>query len=212
MIGQTISHYQITEKLGQGGMGVVYKAEDTKLDRTVALKFLPTHSLPTEDDKARFYREAKAAAKLSHANIAHIYEIDETEKGQAFIAMEYVEGETLREMITRGPLPLDEAFDYAIQIAEGLAAAHKQGIVHRDVKPENVILSEEGHLKILDFGLAKLQGASLLTQAGTTLGTMAYMSPEQLRAEAVDARTDIWSLGVVLYEMVTGQLPFKGDV
>ena len=210
MIGQTISHYQITEQLGQGGMGVVYKAEDTRLDRTVALKFLPTHSLPTEDDKARFYREAKAAAKLNHPHIATVFEIDETDDGQAFIAMEYIEGETLAEKITRGPLKLKEAISIAIQVAEGLQAAHERGIVHRDVKSSNVMLDERGQVKVMDFGLARMAGATQLTKEGMTVGTAAYMSPEQARGEEVDPRSDVWSLGVVLYEMIAGRLPFGG--
>jgi serine/threonine protein kinase/Flp pilus assembly protein TadD len=210
MVGQNVSHYQITEQLGQGGMGVVYKAEDIRLERTVALKFLPVHVLPTGDDKARFYREAKAAAKLNHPNIAHVYEIDETDDGRAFIAMEYIEGQMLEKKIEQGPLPIDEAVGIAEQMAEGLAAAHQGSIIHRDIKPANVIVTEAGVVKIVDFGVAKGAGLSL-TQTGTTLGTVAYMSPEQARGDSVDGRTDLWSLGVVLYEMLTKQRPFRGD-
>ncbi len=162
MIGRTLSHYQITEKLGQGGMGVVYKAQDTKLDRSVALKFLSTSALLTDDDKARFVREAKAAAKLNHPHIATVYEIDETDDGQAFIAMEYIEGETLSERIKAGPLKLQEAITIAIAVAEGLQAAHEAGIVHRDVKSSNVMLTERGQVKVMDFGLAKTDAATLL--------------------------------------------------
>ena len=210
MIGQTVSHYQITEKLGQGGMGVVYKAQDTRLDRPVALKFLPTHSLPTDDDKARFYREAKAAASLSHANICTIHEIDEA-GGRTFIAMEFIDGETLAEKIKQGPLKLNEAVDVALQVAAGLQAAHERNIVHRDIKASNVMFTEKGQVKIMDFGLAKTAAASVLTKEGTTVGTAAYMSPEQARGHAVDHRTDLWSLGVVMYEMISGHLPFSGD-
>ncbi len=211
MINKTVSHYQITERLGQGGMGVVYKALDTNLDRAVALKFLPEYALSTDEDKVRFQREAKAAAQLNHPNICTIYEIDETEEGKAFIAMEYIAGETLAEKIQRGPLNLQEAITIASQVAEGLHAAHDQGIVHRDVKSANVMLTEKGPVKIMDFGLAKVETASMLTKEGTTMGTTAYMSPEQAQGKAVDHRSDIWALGVVLYEMVTGQVPFKGD-
>lgn len=211
MIGRTISHYHITEERGKGGMGVVYKATDTKLDRTVALKFLPTHSLPTDDDVARFQREAKAAASLNHPNIATVYEIDESDAGEAFIAMEFVEGETLADKIRQGPLKLDEAIRIAIQIAEGIAVAHEKGIVHRDLKASNVMLTKKGQVKVMDFGLAKMAEASVLTTAGTTLGTVYYMSPEQARGEEVDHRVDLWALGVMLYEMVSGQLPFPGD-
>ncbi|MCG8606728.1 serine/threonine-protein kinase, partial [bacterium] len=226
MIGQQVLHYNVLEKLGEGGMGVVYKAEDTKLKREVALKFLPTNALQGQEEKDRFTREAQAAAALNHPNIAHIYAIDEAD-GQMFLAMEYIEGQSLAELLntplspgelkggvfrTSGrPLPISEAIDYATQIAAGLQAAHEKGIVHHDIKSANVMVTDKGVAKIMDFGLAKLANRSKITQLGTTLGTAAYMSPEQARGEVVDHRTDIWSLGVVLYEMLTGHLPFKGD-
>ncbi len=210
MIGKTISHYRILEKLGEGGMGVVYRAEDTKLKRTVALKFLPPQSLGTAEERARFTQEAQAAAALNHPNICTIHEIDEAD-GQTFIAMEYVEGLTLRERISTGPLKLDEAIGIASQTAEALSKAHEKGVIHRDIKSGNIMVTSDGQVKIMDFGLAKLGGESKLTKTGTTVGTIAYMSPEQARGEATDGRTDIWSLGVVLYEMLTGLLPFKRD-
>ena len=210
MPGKTISHYKIIEKLGEGGMGVVYKAEDTKLRRTVALKFLSPQALGTEEEKDRFLREAQAAAALNHPNICTIYEIDESE-GRSFIAMEYIEGKSLKEMIESGPLKLEEARRISLQIAEGLHEAQQRQIVHRGIKPANIMITESGRVKIMDFGLAKLPGRTQLTREGTTLGTVAYMSPEQGSGEVVDSRTDIWSLGVMLYEMVTGQQPFKGD-
>jgi serine/threonine-protein kinase len=210
MIGKTVSHYKILEKLGGGGMGVVYKAEDTKLNRTVALKFLPTNKLGTEEEKQRFEQEAKAAAQLNHTNIATIYEINEHE-GETFIAMEYIEGETISDKVKTRPLKIKDAIKIAKQIAEGLHSAHEQGIVHRDIKSANVMLAKKGVVKIMDFGLAKMSKASVMTKAGTTLGTIYYMSPEQTKGEKVDHRSDIWSLGVVLYEMISGQLPFKGD-
>lgn len=210
MVGTTISHYKILEKLGEGGMGVVYKAEDTRLKRTVALKFLPTQALGTDEEKARFVREAQAAAALSHPNITTVYEIDDAD-GETFIVMEYVEGSTLKEKIEKGPLRIKEAIKIAIQIAEGLQAAHEKGIVHRDIKSTNVMLTGKGQAKIMDFGLAKMAAMSRVTKEGTTLGTIAYMSPEQARGESVDYRSDIFSLGVILYEMISGQLPFKGE-
>jgi TolB-like protein/Tfp pilus assembly protein PilF/predicted Ser/Thr protein kinase len=210
MIGQTISHYKILEKLGEGGMGVVYKAEDTKLKRIVALKFLSPFALGSAAEKARFVHEAQAAAALNHPNICTIYEIDEAE-GQAFIAMEFVDGQSLKEKVASGMLQVANVIDIAIQIAEGLQAAHEKGITHRDIKPANVMITTKGQAKITDFGLAKLTGRSRVTREGMTVGTIAYMSPEQGRGEEVDQRADIWSLGVVLYEMVTGQLPFKGE-
>ena len=216
MIGQNVSHYLILEKLGEGGMGVVYKAHDTTLDRTVALKFLPHHLTSDPSEKERFYHEARAAAALTHAHVAVIHEIGEHE-GELFIAMEYIEGKTLKEKIleaagTQGSgISHGEAVEYAIQVASGLAAAHERGIVHRDVKPENIIITPRAQAKITDFGLAKLKGATKLTKAGSTLGTAAYMSPEQARGEEVDQRTDIFSFGVVLYEMLTAHLPFRGE-
>ena len=212
LIGATISHYHITDKLGEGGMGVVYKATDTKLDRPVALKFLAPHLLRDDEGRKRFEREAKAAAKLDHPNICMVFEIDEAD-GRTFIVMAFLEGQPLSEKIAEGPLKLPEALSTAIQIAEGLEAAHEKGIVHRDIKPDNVMLmaGSRGLLKIMDFGLAQLAGSSQLTRGGSTLGTMSYMSPEQAEGADTDRRTDIWALGVVLYEMVAGQLPFKGD-
>ena len=210
MIGQTISHYLITENLGQGGMGVVYKAEDIKLERPVALKFLAPHALEDPEHKARFVREAKAAARLDHQNICPIYEIDEAD-GQTFLAMAFLEGQTLKHKIAERPLKLDQALDIAIQTAQGLKAAHQKEITHRDIKPANLMLTKEAQVKIMDFGLAQLADRSKLTKTTTMLGTPAYMSPEQARGERTDRRTDIWSLGVVIYEMVTGRLPFEGE-
>ncbi|MFQ5771404.1 MAG: serine/threonine protein kinase, partial [bacterium] len=214
MIGKIISHYKILEKLGEGGMGVVYKAEDTKLNRFVALKFLPHHLCTGEEEKQRFIHEAKAASALDHPNICTVYEIDETEDGQMFIAMAYYEGKSLNDIVGVGhvqPLPLDTAINYAMEIAKGLQAAHKKGIVHRDIKSANILVTDDGHVKIVDFGLAKLAGRTVITKEGTTLGTTAYMSPEQAQGTEVDHRTDIWALGAVLYEMVTGRQPFQGD-
>ncbi len=211
MIGKTISHYKILEKLGAGGMGVVYKAQDTKLDRFAALKFLPPHLGQSEEEKKRFIQEAKAASALDHPNICTIYEIDETEDGQMFIAMACYEGESLKERIERGPMPLDEALDIAVQISQGISRAHEENIVHRDIKPANIIITNRGEVKIVDFGLAKLAGRTMLTKEGTTLGTVAYMSPEQAQGSNVDHRTDVWALAAVLYEMITGRQPFEGD-
>ncbi|MCI0697475.1 protein kinase [candidate division KSB1 bacterium] len=236
MIGKTISHYKILEKLGGGGMGVVYKAQDLKLDRFVALKFLPHHLSADEEEKKRFIHEAKAASALDHPNICVIHEIDETEDGQIFICMAYYEGETLKKRIASGEgrrekgegraapiaprsspfgmtagLPLTEVIDIANQIAQGLARAHEHGITHRDIKPANVMITKDGVIKIVDFGLAKLAGQERITKSGMTVGTVAYMSPEQAQGIDVDHRTDIWALGIVLYEMVTGQLPFLGE-
>ena len=210
MIGKSISHYKILAKLGSGGMGVVYKAEDTKLKRTVALKFLPGHTLANEQVKARFLHEAQAAAALHHPNICTVHEIDEVDE-RPFIAMAYVEGETLQERVARGPLPVDEAVDVATQVAQGLQEAHENTIVHRDIKSSNILISNKGQALILDFGLAKLGDVTRVTKEGTTVGTVLYMSPEQGRGDEVDHRTDIWSLGVVLYEMLTGRTPFRGE-
>jgi len=211
MVGTTVSHYRILERLGGGGMGVVYKAQDLKLDRTVALKFLPPNLTHDPDAKQRFVHEAKAASALQHNNICVIHDIDETADGQLFICMEFYDGETLKKKIERGPLKTDDAIEITSQVAQGLAKAHEHGIVHRDIKPANIFITSDGSARILDFGLAKLEGRTMVTKEGATMGTVAYMSPEQVRAERVDLRTDLWSLGVVFYEMLTGQLPFRGD-
>jgi serine/threonine protein kinase/Tol biopolymer transport system component len=211
LIGSTVSHYRILDRLGGGGMGVVYKAVDLKLDRPVALKFLAGQRGASEEGKQRFMREARAASALDHPNICTIHEIDETGDGALFIAMALCEGETLRDRIERGPLPLAEAVAIAGQIAAGLACAHERGIVHRDVKPANVIVAPDGRVKIVDFGIAKLADQSRITRAGAAVGTAAYMSPEQFHGEEADPRTDVWSLGVVIYEMVTGRPPFAGE-
>jgi len=209
MIGRTISHYKVLEKLGEGGMGVVYKAHDTKLDRVVALKFLPAHVAASEEERQRFIHEAKAASALDHPNICNVHEIDETPDGQVFIVMAIYEGAPLNRKIEKGPLKIDEAADIAIQVAEGLQAAHEKGIVHRDVKSSNIMVTGKGRAVIMDFGLAHSRGMSKLTKTGSTIGTVPYMSPEQARGEKVDHRSDIWSLGVVIYEMITGRLPFQ---
>jgi eukaryotic-like serine/threonine-protein kinase len=214
MIGKTISHYEILEKLGEGGMGVVYRAHDTKLDRTVALKFLPQNVSPSDEDKTRFIQEAKAAATLNHQNICTIHDIQEHEN-QLFIVMEYIDGQTLRDRTEKqkdAPLSLKQAIDIGIQIAEGLAAAHENGIIHRDIKPENIMLKKDGRVVVMDFGLAKLRvsGVSRLTKEGSTVGTMGYMAPEQVQGLDVDHRADIFSLGVILYELFAGEAPFKG--
>jgi serine/threonine protein kinase/dienelactone hydrolase len=203
--------YKIEKVVGRGGMGIVYKAEDTKLKRHVALKFLPPELIQDEDAKTRFVLEAQAAAGLSHPNICTIHEINDEERS-SFIAMEYIVGQTLKAKLKKGALEEPEALDTAIQIAQGLDEAHRKGITHRDIKSANIMITEKGQAKVMDFGLAKVKGGTLLTREGTTLGTVAYMSPEQARGEEVDQRTDIWSLGVVLYEMLSGELPFKGDL
>ncbi len=209
--GSTIAgKYQILEELGRGGMGVVYKAEDTKLKRTVALKFLPPELTHISEVKERFMHEAQAAAALDHPNICTVHEFDEAEE-KTFISMAYIEGQSLKKKIESAPLEIDEALRIATQVAEGLQEAHNKGVVHRDIKSANIMVTEKGQAKIMDFGLARMTGGTLLTKEGMTMGTIAYMSPEQARGEEIDHRTDIWSLGVVLYEIFTGQLPFKGE-
>jgi Flp pilus assembly protein TadD len=211
MIGSTVSHYRILEKLGGGGMGVVYKAADTRLKRTVALKFLPVEFSPDTAARSRFFREAQAASALQHENICAIHDIDQTDDGRLFICMDYYDGETIKDKITRCVLPVADVISYARQIARGLAKAHKAKIIHRDVKPANIMVTSDGEVKILDFGLAKLLGESSITHEGSTLGTIAYMPPEVVRDEAVDQRADIWSFGVLLFEMLTQRLPFRGE-
>ena len=211
MIGRTVTHYEILSQLGAGGMGVVYKAKDHRLGRLVALKFLPPQLASDEELKQRFVNEARAASALDHANICTIHEIDESEEGQLFIAMAFYEGQSLQERIARGPLSPVEALDIGIQVAEGLRAAHERGILHRDIKPGNIFVTQGGGVKILDFGLAKVSGATRLTRSGTSMGTLSYMPPEQLRGEAVDQRSDLFSLGAVLYEMLVGQAAFCAD-
>jgi eukaryotic-like serine/threonine-protein kinase len=207
MIGQSISHYKIIEKLGEGGMGVVYKAQDTKLNRSVALKFLPPHLSASEVDKARFIQEAQAASALNHPNVCTIHDIQD-HGGQMFIVMEFVDGETLRER--KANINFKQGLEIGIQIAEGLAAAHERGIVHRDIKPDNIMIRKDGIAQIMDFGLAKLRGVSKLTKEGSTIGTAGYMSPEQIQGMDTDHRSDIFSFGVLFFELLTGQLPFRG--
>ncbi len=210
LIGRKILHYQIIEKLGEGGMGVVYKAKDTKLEREVAIKFLPRQIAANGEERERFKIEAKAAAAHNHPNIATIHAIEEVDD-EMFIVMEYIEGRELKEQVESGKLKVEKVMDIATQIAEGLQAAHKKGIIHRDIKSSNIMITAGDKIKIMDFGLAKIGAGLHLTKSGTTLGTVSYMSPEQVRGEEVDSRTDIWSFGVVLYEMLSGEKPFKGD-
>jgi tetratricopeptide (TPR) repeat protein/tRNA A-37 threonylcarbamoyl transferase component Bud32 len=211
MIGQTVSHYKILEKIGEGGMGVVYKAEDTRLKRPIALKFLSPELTRDKEAKTRFIHEAQAASALQHNNICTIHEIDETTDGQLFISMDCYDGQTLKEQIAIGPLSIDDTLNITIQITEGLSKAHEAGVVHRDIKSANIMVTNDGVIKILDFGLAKLVGQTKVTKTGTTVGTVAYMSPEQARGEEVDHRADIWSLGIILYELLSGKVPFEGD-
>ncbi len=210
MIGTTISHYEITAELGRGGMGVVYKARDTRLNRDVALKFLADHLIPDSTSHDRFMQEARAAAALTHSNICTLYDVGEDD-GKLFLVMEFVEGRSLKEVIESGELEESTATDFALQIAAGLERAHEAGIVHRDIKPANIMITPRNEAKIMDFGLAKLSGGLDLTKTGSTIGTALYMSPEQARGENIEASSDVWSLGVVLYEMVTGERPFRGQ-
>ena len=209
-IGQNLSHYQVLEKLGEGGMGVVYKAQDNKLKRLVALKFLPSLLIKDESTRKRFTIEAQAASALDHPNICTIHEINETEDDQLYICMAYYEGESLRQKIKKGPITFEESLDIFYQIAQGLKTAHEEQIIHRDIKPGNIIITNKGEIKIVDFGLAKLAGEKI-TESISTKGTIAYMSPEVIRGLPEDHRTDLWSLGVVFYEMLTGHLPFRGE-
>ena len=211
MIGRTVSHYRILERLGGGGMGIVYRAQDTRLDRTVALKFLPMEWCQESLLRERFTREARAASTLDHPHICTVFDIGETPEGQLFIAMAYCPGETLKERILRGPMPIDEAIDIAIQIGEALGAAHEGGTVHRDIKPANILITDRDQVKVVDFGLAKLAGEAAVTRQGSVIGTPAYMSPEQATGDDADGRSDLWALGAVLYEMVTGRRAFAAD-
>jgi eukaryotic-like serine/threonine-protein kinase len=211
MIGRTVSHYRILQEIGSGGMGVVYKAEDDRLGRTVALKFLPIELTRDENAKKRLLREAQAVSALQHHNICTIHEVDQSDDGHLFICMDYYEGETLKDRLARGPLSAEDAIDIVTQVARGLEEAHRRGIVHRDIKPANVVITNQGVVKILDFGLAKLGGETKLTKTGSTVGTAAYMSPEQVRGEDLDQRSDIFSLGVVFHELLTGASPFSAE-
>src|SRR5215510_4698867 len=208
--GETVSHYRVLKLLGAGGMGEVYQAEDTRLKRLVALKFLPLALVQDRDAKERLVHEAQAVSSLDHPNICTIHEIDETSDGRLFLAMAYYEGETLKDLIARGPLAFDDALDVGTQIARAVTAAHESGIVHRDIKPANVIVTPKREVKLLDFGIAKLSGQTALTRTGTTVGTVAYMAPEQISGQGADERSDVWSLGVVLYETLAGRPPFSG--
>ena len=210
MISKTISHYKILKKIGEGGMGVLYKARDTSLNRIVALKFLPPHLTKDESTRKRFIFEAQAASALDHPNICNIHEINETADGQLYICMAYYEGVSLKERIDKGPIPFDEAIKIFSKIAQGLKTAHEKNIIHRDVKPGNILITDKGEVKIVDFGLAKLAGEKL-TESVSTKGTIAYMAPEVIRGSKADNRADLWSLGVILYEMITGHLPFRGE-
>lgn len=212
MIGQTISHYKILDELGEGGMGVVYQAEDLVLKRKVALKFLSKDLTRNEESRKRFIQEARAASALDHTNICSIYEIDESPDGQMFISMAYYPGVTLRQIIENNQLRVEQGLEYAVQITQGIKRAHDSGIIHRDIKPENVIVTDQDEIKILDFGLAKLTGETgQFTKAGTTMGTLSYMSPEQITGEVIDHRSDIFSLGAMFYELFSGRHPFKGE-
>jgi serine/threonine-protein kinase len=211
VIGRTVSHYRILERLGGGGMGIVYRAQDTRLDRTVALKFLPMEWCQESLLRERFTREARAASNLDHPHICTVFDIGETPEGQLFIAMAYCPGETLKERILRGPMPIEEAIGIAIQIGEALESAHEGGIVHRDIKPANILITDRDQVRVVDFGLAKLAGEATVTRQGSVIGTPAYMSPEQATGAEVDGRSDLWALGVVLYEMVTGRRAFAAD-
>src|SRR5436189_3446517 len=208
MVGQSISHYKITDKLGAGGMGVVYKALDLKLERTVALKFLPTDVTVSDRDKQSLLREARAASALDHPNIGVIHGIEESEDHRLFIVMAYYEGETLAQKLSRGPTPVRDSLDLAIQIAGGLSAAHAKHIVHRDVKPSNIIITKDNVAKIVDFGLARVVASASATQSLSSTGTLPYMAPEQILGEAIDQRSDLWALGVILVQMITGCHPF----
>jgi serine/threonine protein kinase len=211
LIGQTVSHYRILERLGGGGMGIVYLAQDTRLPRTVALKFLPAEWSGEPLLRERFSREARAASALDHPNICTIFDIDETPEGQLFIVMAYCPGETLKQRIQRGPLAIDDAVDIAIQIGDALQDAHEAGIVHRDIKPANILITDRNQVKIVDFGLAKHAGEMAVTRQGSVVGTPAYMSPEQARGDEVDGRSDIWAIGAVFYEMLAGRRAFAAD-
>src|SRR5215469_2012294 len=208
MVGQTISHYRITDKLGAGGMGVVYRAQDLQLQRTVALKFLPTDVAVTERDKENLLREARAASALDHPNTGVIYGLEETADHRLYIVMGFYEGQTLAQKLSRGPLLVNEGLELAIQIARGLSAAHARNLVHRDIKPSNIIITTDGLVKIVDFGLARVVASSSATQTLLASGTLPYMAPEQILAEAVDQRSDVWALGIILVQMLTGSHPF----